>query len=188
MKERIIQAATEAMMQWGLKFSIRDIASRLGISTKTIYQYFESKEHIISSILEETIQEMRDIEKELMNDSSLSIKQKLHKALVVLPSGFAFEDIRIMHELKQRYPEQWKIVDEYVSNGWVNIRLLVEEGVANGDLRSFDIDLFIQVYVGAIYQLMDQQAASRNRRSLEDALGQMVELLLTGIYKERDRL
>jgi AcrR family transcriptional regulator len=184
MKERIIQAATEAMMQWGLKFSIRDIASRLGISTKTIYQYFESKEQMISSILEQTIQEMREIEREVMDDSSLSIKQKLHKALVILPSGFAFHDIRIMHELKQRYPEQWRIVDDYVSNGWVNIRLLVEEGAAQGDLRPFDIELFIQVYIGAMYQLMDQQSVSKKAISLEDTLDQMVELLLVGIYKD----
>ncbi|MDQ0194736.1 TetR/AcrR family transcriptional regulator [Paenibacillus wynnii] len=186
MKERIIQVTMEEIMQRGVKFSIRDIASHLGISTKTIYQYFESKEQIIGHIVDQSIKEMREAERKLIDDRSLTIQQKVMKALVVLPHGFVFHDIRTLHELKQRYPKQWREVDEYVNHGWENIRQLVKEGTTEGVFRPFDLELFIQVYIGALYHMMDYHVANRIELSLEKTLAQMVEFLMLGINKSED--
>lgn len=186
MKERIVQTALSEILQRGLKFSIRDIANHLGISTKTIYQYFESKEQIIGYIVKQSIFDMKEAEQLLINDITLSIQQKLSRALVILPRGFVFKDIRLLHELRQRYPEQWREVDMYVNQGWDTIRLLLNEGMANGDFRQFDLELFIQVYIGALYRLMDYQVAVEKELPLEKALNNMVELLLVGISKRED--
>lgn len=105
MKEKIIQAALEEMMQGGFKFQIRDIAVRLGISTKTIYQNFASKEEMIGTIVEHCIMDMKASEHTLMQDSSLNLIQKLRQALAILPRGFVFRDLRIIQELRLRYPE-----------------------------------------------------------------------------------
>jgi len=184
MKERIAQAAVHEIRQRGLKFSIRDVVSQLGISTKTFYQYYESKEELVTYIVEAAVRDMREAEAELMKDDSLSTAQKLQKALVIIPRGFVFTDMRVLQELQQRYPAQWRIVDAYMNNGWDNIRLLVQEGSANGEFRSFDLELFIRVYVGALYHLMDNQVAGRNEMPIEKALVQMVEFLLVGIFKD----
>lgn len=183
MKDRIAEAAIQEIKSRGLKFSIRDVTGRLGISTKTLYQYFDSKEQIITYVIEQSIREMRDTEKQIMNNASLSIIQKLEQALMTLPSAFAFSDIRALDELKKFYPEQWKVVDAYVNKGWDNIRLLVKMGIQNDVIRPFDMELFIQMYVGAVYQLMDRTAAGGSRLSLEEALKRTVDLLLFGISK-----
>jgi AcrR family transcriptional regulator len=185
MKYRIAEAAVHEILQRGLKFSIRDVSGRLGISTKTLYQYFESKEQIISYIVKQSILEMKEKEQELMNDASLSTRQKLNRALIVLPRGFAFSDLRTLNELKKLYPHLWRTVDDYLNKGWDNIRLLVDEGIANGEIRPFDFELFIKVYVGALYHLMDGKATGHHDLSLEKTLASMVELLLTGIYRDR---
>ncbi|MCD9020271.1 TetR/AcrR family transcriptional regulator [Cohnella sp. NL03-T5] len=181
MKDRIAKAATHEILQRGLKFSIRDVSDRLGISTKTMYQHFESKEQLIGFIVEQSVLEMQEKEKELMGDASLSTGQKLNQALTVLPSGFAFSDIRALDELRKLYPEQWMKMDHYLTQGWDNIRLLINEGIANGELRQFDVELFIQVYIGAVYRLMDVQAVGLRGLKLEKALSDMVEFMLIGI-------
>ncbi|MUT64835.1 TetR family transcriptional regulator [Paenibacillus sp. NEAU-GSW1] len=181
MKDRIIEAAVYEILHNGLKFSIREVSARAGISTKTLYQYFESKEQIINEMVEQSIVEMKEKERALLSGSSLTIRQKLKDALVVLPGGFAFGDIRILNDLKKRYPSQWAKIDNYLNEGWDNIRLLVSEGVSEGEIRSFDMELFIQVYVGALYHLMENQMAGRSGRTLEESLASMVELLLEGI-------
>lgn len=185
MKNRILQEATKEISHRGLKFSVRDLASRLGISTKTLYQHFASKEQIIASIVDQAVNQMKYRERDLMNDSSLSLKQKLYEALVVLPQGFAFNDIRVMKELRIAYPDQWAIMDDYLNKGWDNIRLLIREGTDNGDFRAFDVDLFIRVYIGAMYQLMDRGGDGHTGFRLEDALASVVDLLLRGIYEDR---
>lgn len=186
MKERIANAAIREMTKRGMRFSIREVTSELGISTKTFYQYFESKEQVISFIIEQSIQDMKEAEAELMNDASLSMKQKLKKTLVLLPRSFVIHDVRILQELKQRYPEQWKLVDDYVNHAWDSFRLLLKEGEKGGHLRTFDLEVFIQVYIGGLYQLMDYEVASRVGLTLEKALEQMVDLLLIGIYRNED--
>lgn len=186
MKVRIYQEAVHEIMQRGLRFSVRDLASRLGISTKTLYLHYDSKEAIISYIVDRSIQEMKDREKELMNDSSLSLKQKLFQALVNIPQGVAFSDIRVLHDLKKMYYDQWKKVDEYLNSGWDYIRLLVQEGIARKELRPFNLELFIHVYVGAMYRLMNDQAPVKYKLSLDEAISETVHLLLSGVFEKQN--
>lgn len=185
MKENIAQTALSEMMRRGLKFSIRDIAGQLGISTKTVYQYFESKEQIISYIIEQSIAEMKQAEMEVYRDSSLSIQQKLKKMLVLLPRGSVIIDVRLLHELKLRYPEQWKEVDHYINHGWDAIRQLAKMGIESGDYRPFDMELLIQMYVGALHRLTDDQVKAGKELSLEKALERVVDILLQGIVSRR---
>ena len=44
MREKIIDATIEEFKQNGLKFTMNDLAKHLGISKKTIYTVFESKQ------------------------------------------------------------------------------------------------------------------------------------------------
>lgn len=184
MRDRILECVLEEIMQRGLKFSIRDISARLGISTKTIYQHFESKERMIDELADRCIQDMRDAEKELMRNPSLTTPEKLREALVILPKGLAFGDNRVIQELKQKYPDSWKKIDAYIHQGWDNIGLLVKRGWDEGTLRLFDLELFIQVYIGALSRLMDFQVSKRMGLTLDQALTQMVELMMRGITKE----
>lgn len=184
MKQRIMEAVREEIMKRGLKFSLRDIAANLGMSTKTIYQFYESKEQMISYLIDQSITDMREAEQEVMNDASLTDVEKLRRALVILPQGFVIKDVRVLHELKQRYPQLWHEVDTYLNHGWDNIRILIREGVAAGSLRPFHVELFIQTYIGALNQLMDIHVANQIGLSLDKVLVQMVEFLMQGILNE----
>lgn len=180
MKDKIAQAAVQEIAQRGLRFSIRDVAGQLGISTKTLYQHFESKEDLVDYIVKQCVQNMMKEEEKLINDDSIPLSDKIQGALTLLPQGVAFHDIRVMKELELRYPQQWKQLDEYMNTGWDNIRSLFREGVAAGLFRPFNVELFIQVYVGALYQLIDQYA-SGGQLTLQQALEQMVSFLMDGI-------
>ncbi|MNZ82789.1 Bacterial regulatory protein, tetR family [compost metagenome] len=184
MKERIYHAAVIQMMYRGLKFSIRDVASQLGISTKTIYAHYESKDQIIAYMVDRSIQEMIENEQSIMSNESLSFKQKLRLALVNIPQGTALSDVRILRDLQKLYPEQWKKVDEHLNHGWDYIRRLIQEGMASEALRPFDVELFIRVYVGAMYHLMDNQLPGQTALLLDKALSEMVDLLLNGIFND----
>ena len=47
MRKKIIDATVEEFKQNGLKFTMNDLAKRLGISKKTIYTVFESKQAVL---------------------------------------------------------------------------------------------------------------------------------------------
>lgn len=181
MKERISEAAVTEILQRGLRFSMRDLANRLGMSTKTLYVYFPSKEALISSLVDTSIQEMKAAEHKIMTDPDLSLTQKLRLALVNMPQGVAFGQVHLLQELKKQFPHQWEAVDEHLNQGWDYIRHLVQQGIATKELREFDVELFIQVYVGAMYQFMDYSLPANQRFTLEQALTETVDLLMSGI-------
>ncbi len=55
-KQRIQKAASVLVMQYGIRsISMDDIATHLGMSKKTIYQYFKDKDELIEAVVDEII-------------------------------------------------------------------------------------------------------------------------------------
>jgi TetR/AcrR family transcriptional regulator, cholesterol catabolism regulator len=52
-KERILVKSEEMFMQFGIRsVSMDDIANNLGMSKKTLYQYFEDKDELVDAVIE----------------------------------------------------------------------------------------------------------------------------------------
>jgi AcrR family transcriptional regulator len=55
-KQRIQKAAHDLVMQYGIRsVSMDDIAANLGMSKKTIYQYFKDKDELVEAVVDEVI-------------------------------------------------------------------------------------------------------------------------------------
>jgi len=55
-KERIQQASNALVMQYGIRsVSMDDIATNLGMSKKTIYQYFKDKDELVEAVVDDII-------------------------------------------------------------------------------------------------------------------------------------
>lgn len=57
-KQRIRSAFREEVRRQGLRFSMDDLATRLGVSKKTIYNYYSSKAEILDELINEDITSM----------------------------------------------------------------------------------------------------------------------------------
>lgn len=59
-RERILVKSTELFMRLGIRsVSMDDIAAHLGMSKKTIYQYFSDKDELVDAVMEADIQDMQ---------------------------------------------------------------------------------------------------------------------------------
>ena len=57
-KDRIIQKATDLFMRYGIRsITMDEIASQLGISKKTIYQFFTDKDQMVEAVVELEVSE-----------------------------------------------------------------------------------------------------------------------------------
>ncbi len=60
-KERILIKAEELFMQYGIRsVSMDDIANHLGMSKKTLYQYFTDKDELVDAVVDTHIQEIQN--------------------------------------------------------------------------------------------------------------------------------
>jgi len=56
MEQRIIEKTTELFFRYGLKgVTMDDIASSLGVSKKTIYQYYSDKDSLVDAVVQAEI-------------------------------------------------------------------------------------------------------------------------------------
>lgn len=59
-KERILLKAEEMFMQFGIRsVSMDDIANQLGMSKKTLYQYFTDKDELVEAVVDDHIKEIQ---------------------------------------------------------------------------------------------------------------------------------
>src|ERR1700759_71113 len=60
-KERILEKATQLFMRYGIRsITMDEIATQLGISKKTIYQFFTDKDDMVSAIIDLEVHKNED--------------------------------------------------------------------------------------------------------------------------------
>ncbi len=95
---KIIDAATELFAEYGFNaISINDIAKKAGISKGLIYNYFNSKDDLLDSIIFKAFKEFDELFKILNNNTDQPL-ESLYKILEMT-----------MHSVKNK-PQFWKLI------------------------------------------------------------------------------
>ncbi|WP_042148459.1 TetR/AcrR family transcriptional regulator [Paucisalibacillus sp. EB02] len=186
MKEKILDRSRREFERKGFRFTMGELARRLGVSTKTLYEYYPSKDELISDILNQAIYELKVKEKEILGDPSLDNLEKLKKCLILIPANFQFTQLSHLEELQRYYPKQWEILDEFINEQWEGIISLINEGISTGKIRPFNSIIFIDIYIGGLYRLLDHSFPKENNTTLLETLKEMVDILLQGILKQEE--
>ena len=101
LKERILEAVIVVFNEKGIKFTMDDVAKQLEISKKTIYTVFQNKEALLYEMVDYAFDSIKESERAIMEDSSLSLIEKIRRILVVLPAGYREVDFSQLYLLKE---------------------------------------------------------------------------------------
>lgn len=125
------------------------VASELGISKKTLYQYFSDKQDLVSQvidfILEETAFSEQNKDDYNAIDEVLSIRQRVTKTLKIYNNN-------LEPELKKMYPNLYQKVYETKRKRLYDSTVKnLKKGIAQGFYRkTINIDVVTQLQVGRI--------------------------------------
>jgi len=166
--------------QYGIRnVTMDDISKSLGISKKTLYEAFPSKEELLNYIIEEWIKIMQDstCEEIALKKSSNAIDE-IVTILKHLSTSMHNINPIFFWELEKYYPEQAKKLNEfrekYISE---KIRKNLEKGIAEKLYRSdINIDIVVMIYkqlVRSFPQLLQED-------NLKDKFG--VIIIMKEIY------
>ena len=138
MRDKIIDATVEEFKQNGLKFTMNDLAKRLGISKKTIYTVFESKQAVLVAVADRYAADLNSMQEELEANVSLNVVQKLEKLLCALPERYYNIGLSRIYELAEKYPKPYRHLMRSVNNGWEQVEKYLRKRHGRGhDSRSF---------------------------------------------------
>ena len=166
MREKIIDATVEEFKQNGLKFTMNDLAKRLGISKKTIYTVFESKQAVLVAVADRYAADLYSMQEELEADVSLNVVQKLEKLLCALP---------------EKYPKPYRHLMRSVNNGWEQAEQYLRKGMEEGLIREVSIPVIMAMVKGTVICFMESDVLYQNELTYEQAKKEMVEILMKGI-------
>ena len=136
------------------------------------------KDYIFDSI--------KESEQMILTDPSLSVVEKLHRILGVLPEGYQNIDLRKLYSLRDKYPKIYQKVELRLSTGWEPTIQLIEMGMAEGSIRPVPICLVKMMLEASIEQFFQRDILSRNQLTYADALKEVVEILMYGIVQRSE--
>ncbi|MHB1651866.1 MAG: TetR/AcrR family transcriptional regulator [Desulfitobacteriaceae bacterium] len=180
MREKILMEAMRQILRLGLrKFTVEDIANELGMSKKTIYKCFSSKNEIISAVVDFVLEQEKTYTEQVMEMTTSHIIKM--EALLFFHSGDGIPGW-VVDELKRYYPAEYRkrkalqgLKKEYFNQ-------LFAEGIQTGNIRgevkSGVVNVMVRQTLDAI---LDGDFLDSQDLTLNQAIEQMKKIVLYGI-------
>lgn len=181
LRETILEGTIRVFNEKGLKFTMDDVAKILGMSKKTIYTVFRDKETMFLAMVDYMFDSIKESEKHIVEDESLTTLDKIRKILGVMPEGYRDVDFRQLYLLKDKYPAIYKQVERRLETGWETTIALLEQGMEEGVVRSVRIPLVKMMLEATLEQFFQRDVLIQNEISYLDALDEVVGILVDGI-------
>ena len=144
----IIPRAFEYFMQYGFKtFTMDDLAHNLGISKKTLYEQFASKQILVDACLDYAL-EMTCKRTELFFAEEGSVIENIFMGQKEIENSFNMKSGRPLWELKRYFPKTYERMDvEFTKSDALFIDMLFERGLKEGFFReNINIKFYKEFY------------------------------------------
>ncbi len=164
-----------------------DLAARTGISKRTIYRYFRSKEEIIVAVMEDL---MHGIEK----DTRMAMEASEHPVEKITGAiGVVLRNIRqiqplALYDVQKHYPQLWERVEQFRAEKIQKIfeDLLVEGG--HDCFRKVNPKIFTTALLAGIRTVVNPNFIMENNLSPDETIQSLFDLFLNGITMEKTEL
>lgn len=180
-RQLIIEGTIDEFNDKGFKFTMDDIAKRLGMSKKTIYSVFKDKETLFMKMVDYCFGAIKESEQKILGDSSLTVVEKIERILIVLPDRYQHIDFRQISEMQEKYPKIFKKIQYRIENDWEPTIRLFEQAMEEGRMKKLPIPVIKVMVEASIERFISSKVLIENEISYEDALHDMVEIILQGL-------
>lgn len=187
-REAILRAAIQVFAHNGyFNSKVADIASAAGVADGTVYLYFKSKEEILHSIFDRTVEEaISDGRKQLGQISDPREKLRGIARLHLERLG-ADRDLAVVFQVELR--GSTKFMEEFSAAGFAEylglIRATIEEGQSAGVFRrGLNAKIVAKVFFGALDEMATNWILSKRRYKLVPMADQVVDILLNGVSEK----
>ena len=184
-REAILRAAIGVFARAGyFNAKVADIAREAGVADGTVYLYFKSKEEILHSIFDRSVDEALEAARKrvkLISDPGEKLRQIAHLHLERLGAD---RDLAVVFQVELR--GSTKFMEEFSAAGFAEyltlIRSTFEEGQRAGLFRA---DLNARVVAKVLFGALDEMATnwilSKRRYKLAPMADQVLDIFLNGV-------
>lgn len=185
--ERIKQKAHDLVMQYGIRtVSMDDIAGALGMSKKTIYQYFADKDELVEAIIADKIKQSQDA---CLHDKGQA-KDAIHEvflAIEMMQEVFQNMNPAVVFDMEKFHPKAYTRFTEYKYNFLYKVlKENIERGVKEELYRAdADADVLVKARLENLMLAFNQRIFPKNKYSLVHVETQLTEFYLFGLASQK---
>jgi len=146
-------------MKYGIKsLTMDDVAADLGISKKTLYQWFTSKDDLVFKVLSHHISREKSQCIQMAADAHNAIEEILI-LLDINSQEMSQMKTNIVYDLQKYHREAWEMVRKYQHDFvYKVIKQNIIRGRKEGLYRDdFDIDIIAKLHLATVFNLFDPE-------------------------------
>lgn len=186
-KHKIYAAAIEEFNENGIRFTMDDLARRMKISKRTLYEQISSKEELISEIIDAVFADIHEKQSAVATNPDMHILDKVRKVVSLMPQNLTNIDYSRVHEIAKFYPEQYAKINHLLSGGWDTMLSLTQEAARQNVIRPVNTGLLRKMILGTFRSLLDDEFLQDQRLTYEEALDQALDIIFNGIKNGKVR-
>ena len=185
-KNRILEYAIPLFTQSGFsRVTVEEITSALGMSKKTFYKHFDSKEELVHQIVLRITGDIA-LQIESIIGSGEPFVLKLHGLVSMLHERFSRFSAAMLRDLQIHAPGSWTYVQEFrrtkILTVWGH---LIAQGQREGYIRStINSRLLLLSMIGIVESVVNPQTLANESFSTDQAIQGIVDMLFRGILTD----
>jgi AcrR family transcriptional regulator len=185
----IVEETSKLFIKYGIKsVSMDDISRHLGMSKKTLYQYFSDKKDLVLSVLKHHISDTNECFQRLAIDNGNAI-DILVKVSQILIEKFGRINTSVTYDLQKYYPEAHRIMADHkrehiIQNIIMNLNRGIKEGLYRSDLNTAVIAYFYMVRMDHVFMIDSDNEAFKNV-TMEEILKELFIYHIRGIANKK---
>lgn len=187
LRHRIIARAEELFLANGYSTTTaKHLADSLGISKKTLYRVFGSKEDILYAVVLRITQSVTARSEVLFANRSRPPRERIWDLMSLLTAQYArLRMPGVLDDIRRNAPVVWAMFQEWRRNGVDRFEELLREGIACHDVRN-DVPLteMISVYHAMVNACMEVIITSDGAIPPERICATYMEVFFHGILPE----
>lgn len=172
-----------------------DLAAELGMSKKTLYQHFSSKEELMAAVIDDLSREIRASADALFANRQLNFAEKLRGFAEGMVERLTKTNPRLLRDLQRFAPHLYQRIAEMREKNIPYVfGRFIEEGQLAGMVRpDVDTAFAVQFFLQAMHGLVQPATLERLDLTPRDIAPRAIKLLFGGLLtpagrKEHEKL
>jgi AcrR family transcriptional regulator len=181
-RERLIVNARDQFFSKGFtKVTVDEIATALGMSKKTVYKFFPSKDDLLRGVIDFMTRRIgRQIDDVIM--SNKTFEQKLAEILAIAGQVTNRISPSFMDDIRRNLPGMWKHIEEFRRiHIFEKVKRLMQQAKDEGVLRQdVNIELFYLVFFHSVQGILNPTALLQLPVAPDEAFRSIFRILFLG--------
>jgi AcrR family transcriptional regulator len=186
----LVRARQEFFVHGFSKVTTDELATALGISKKTLYQQFSSKEEL----LREVVYRMRDDSAcsidLIVDDPELDFIEKLRTVMTMIGSKISAMQQPFFQDMQRKAPDLWRELEAFRREKiFTVIGRLIKQGSSHGMLRrDIDPQLFTMMFFALVQNMINPETLSHLPFTVAQVFETFIRVMFEGVLTDEARV